>query len=96
MKAGSSGGWGTTKDQMRPCPDMSFHSDPVDWHHGHMGRGGNRSRPQAVQAWMRSSPCEHASQKGAESVVTAGRGAPSIMVMASPATGRWSARLRRW
>ena len=39
----------------------------MDWHRGHIGRGGNRSRPQLAHRCTTSSPRRAASQKGSES-----------------------------
>src|SRR3954466_5270438 len=79
MNAGSSGGWATTNDQTRPRPDMASHVWSRALQYGHIGRGGNRSRLQLLQRWMRSSRAAVPSQNPAESSVTAGRGAPPIM-----------------
>src|SRR6476661_357967 len=79
MKAGSSGGCGTTKDHTRPVPDRGSHVLSSELQYGHIGRGGNRSRLQLLHRWMRSSPAAVPSQKPAESSVTAGSGAPLIM-----------------
>jgi hypothetical protein len=50
--------------------------------------------PQLLQRWMRSSPAAVPSQNPAESSVTAGRGAPVIIV--SSGAARWWERPLRW
>src|SRR5580658_8004625 len=52
---------------MRPFPDINSQVDSVDRQYGHIGWGGKRSRRQAAQACMRSSPALVAAQNGAES-----------------------------
>src|SRR5438477_6576563 len=64
-KAGSSGGWGTTNDQIRPRPDIGAHLYERELQYGHMGRGGKRRRPQLEHRWMRSSPAAVPSQNPA-------------------------------
>src|SRR5690606_7938722 len=56
LNTGSSGGCGTTKDQIRPRHDIFFHSTFIDPHAGHMQRGGKRSLPHSAHACIASSP----------------------------------------
>src|SRR5207302_4559483 len=65
--AGSSGGWGMTKDQIVARPDIRSQRDSNDWHHGQTGRGGWRRLPHEAQAWMRSSLWAAAAKNGAMS-----------------------------
>src|SRR5262249_25127330 len=60
--AGSSGGWATMNDQMRPRPVVFSHRTAVERHAGHIGRGGMRRAPQASHVCTRSSPRAHPAQ----------------------------------
>jgi hypothetical protein len=62
--AGNSGGWGTMNDLTLPLPDVACHDTSVDWHAGHIGRGGNCVVPQAPHFWISSSPRAVPAQNG--------------------------------
>src|SRR4029077_5859455 len=64
---------GTTNDHTVPLPLITCQVTSMERHTGHIGRGGNRSVPQAPHACIRSSPCRAPSQNGAEYSSTCGR-----------------------
>src|SRR5205823_14561562 len=92
---GNSGACGTTTDHTVPVPGQAIHSDELDWHTGHIGRGGKRTRPHDAEphACTRNSPIAVPSQNGAPSSSTYGNNR-SVMPHPAAATAHWSARPR--
>src|SRR5271166_2528097 len=66
-----------------PRPLISLVSHSSEWQCGQAGPGGWRSRPQALQHWMRSSSFAAASQKNWVSGLIAGWVRPDAGVFAS-------------
>ena len=59
-RARATAGGGPRRTRWCPCRRRASSPGAVDRHDGHMGRGGWRSLPQELHAWMRSSPAERA------------------------------------
>ena len=51
-------------DHTLPLPDVACHDTSVDWHAGHIGRGGNCVVPHAPHFWISSSPRAVPAQNG--------------------------------
>ncbi len=93
--AGSSGGWGTAKDQIVPRPLDATHSWSSDRQYGHIGRGGIRRRPQLEQVCTSSSPRAVPAQKGA-AVSSSRSGSSQVASVIAGTAPRSSGHLRRW